>query len=136
MGQTPSEIEAYIDHTRSHLSADLEELEQKVKSATDWRQHFRRNSVAMLGAAFGGGIALALALNGRKNRGVSQSEPARYRQTGFKLGAEALETWGLIKGAMLGVATTHVTNYIGEFIPGFSDHLHRARTAKQAAEPQ
>ena len=59
MGQTTRQIEAHIEDTREDLGANLNELEQKVKSVTDWKQQFRSNPMTMLGVAFGGGILLA-----------------------------------------------------------------------------
>ena len=41
MGETTDQIEAHIEQTRENLGANLEELEQKVRSVADWRQHFR-----------------------------------------------------------------------------------------------
>jgi hypothetical protein len=67
MDQTTNQIEAHIENTRENLGANLQELELKVKSATDWRHQFRRNPMAMLGAAFGGGVLLAF-IGGRRRR--------------------------------------------------------------------
>jgi hypothetical protein len=67
MDQTTDQIEAHIEDTRKDLGANLQELEVKVKSAADWRHQFRRNPMAMLGAAFGGGVLLAL-LAGKRRR--------------------------------------------------------------------
>jgi len=41
------------------LGSNLQELETRVKQATDWREQFRKNPMAMLGIAFGGGILLS-----------------------------------------------------------------------------
>ena len=54
MGQATSEIEAHIAETRTDLGSNLQELEQKVKSVTDWKQHFQKNPMTLLGVAFGG----------------------------------------------------------------------------------
>jgi hypothetical protein len=68
MDQTANQIEAHIEDTREHLGANLQELEQKVKSVTDWRRRFRDNPMPMLGGAFGGGVLLALLGGGRRRR--------------------------------------------------------------------
>jgi hypothetical protein len=74
MGETTDEIESHIESTRENLGSNLQELEQRVKSATDWRQHFRNNPLMMIGAAFGGGVLLALILSGpTSRRGYSRS---------------------------------------------------------------
>jgi len=68
MDQTTDQIEAHIETTRENLGANLQELEQKVKSVTDWRRQFRENPMRMLGVAFGGGILLAFLLGRRSTR--------------------------------------------------------------------
>jgi len=59
MGEATNQIEAHIEHTRSELGSNLEELHQKVMDAKDWRHHFRNMPMAMMGMAFGGGLLLA-----------------------------------------------------------------------------
>ena len=41
MVETTAEIATHIETTRGHLGANLDALEQKIKSATDWREYFR-----------------------------------------------------------------------------------------------
>ena len=48
------------------IGSNLHELEHKVRSVTDWKQHFQSNPMTMLGVALCGGILLATMLNGRK----------------------------------------------------------------------
>lgn len=69
MGQTADQIETHIERTRDNLGSNITELEQKVKSATDWKHYFRNNPMTMMGVAFGGGVLLAVMLgNGRRHR--------------------------------------------------------------------
>ena len=69
MGQTANQIETHIDTKRADLSSNLQELEDRVKSATDWRQQFQSRTAAFLGVAFGGGILLgAITSSGRRHR--------------------------------------------------------------------
>ena len=79
MAEAPNEIENHIENTREHLGSNLQELEQKVKSVTDWRYYFRKNPMAMIGMAFGAGVLLA-ATTGRKrhkwDRYMSYSPPS------------------------------------------------------------
>ena len=51
---TTDEIEAHLERKRAELRSKLEELEQRVKSVTDWRRQFRRNTAIFLLLAFGG----------------------------------------------------------------------------------
>src|SRR5579863_5614971 len=109
MGEATKQIESHIESTRADLGSNLSELEQKVKSVTDWKQQFQNKPMTMLGLAFGGGILLATALGGRRIR-RNENPPARYTAAAEpRAGTEiqkhgALETWDNIKGALIGVA--------------------------------
>ncbi|RPI28264.1 MAG: hypothetical protein EHM61_05755 [Acidobacteria bacterium] len=58
MGQRSDEIKKHIDNQRSELSENLEQLEERVKSTTDWRAQVERRPMTALGIAFGGGLLL------------------------------------------------------------------------------
>jgi hypothetical protein len=60
MGQTTDQIATDIDQTREDLRSNLEELETKVKSITDWRGHFRKHPAPMVVAALVGGALLSV----------------------------------------------------------------------------
>ena len=139
MGQTTHQIEAHIEDTREDLGSNLHELEQKVKSVTDWKQHFQTNPMTMLGVAFGGGILLATMLGGRKNR---RGERFSSHATGSEPHAgtdhqkhKALETWDNIKGALIGVAATRFKDFVGEIVPGFHEQFQRTEEKAKAIQP-
>ena len=75
MGTTAKQIETDIERTRATLGSNIQELEHKVKTATDWRHHYRKNPLPMLGLAFGGGVLLSAMIGRRKSC-------ARYCPTG------------------------------------------------------
>jgi hypothetical protein len=126
MGQTTHQIEAHIEDTREDLGSNLHELEQKVKSVTDWKQYFQANSMTMLGAAFGAGIMLATMVGGRQKRGDgfyrsgtgSNTDRGADRQK-----HKALESWDNIKGALIGVAATRFRDFVDELVPGFREQF-------------
>jgi hypothetical protein len=62
MGEKPDQIERHIQHQRSELEDNISELEEKVKSAFDWRTQFQERPGIMLGAAFLGGAVLSAIL--------------------------------------------------------------------------
>ena len=66
MGETTDQIENYIDNRRQELGSNLQELETRVKSMTDWRKQFRKTPLPLIGVAFGGGILLGALTAGRK----------------------------------------------------------------------
>lgn len=137
MGQTTSQIEAQIEGTRQDLGSNLQELEHKIKSATDWRQHYRNNPMTMLGVAFGGGILLASMLGGKRHR-RSYSSASRVDEphagTDYQK-YKALETWDNIKGALIGVAATRFKDFVGEVIPGFHEQFRRIADQNRNVSP-
>jgi hypothetical protein len=42
--QATSQIEAHIKDKRAELGSNLHALEKKVKSVTDWKQHFKNEA--------------------------------------------------------------------------------------------
>jgi hypothetical protein len=140
MGQTTDQIEAHIENTREELGSNLQELEHKVKSVTDWRQHFRANPMTMMGAAFGGGVLLA-AMMGSSSRprhrrrpesgGYSIPEP---RSIVSQKSHQAMETLDNIRGALIGVAATRFKDFVGELVPGFREHFDRTEQNSHAMQ--
>jgi len=138
MGETTRQIATHIDNAREDLGSNLQELEQKVKSVTDWRQQFRNNPMVMVGLAFGGGVFLATMAGGRRNRLSGMSSPVTVPSTSESqtkaIGSrgvanretqQVLETWDNIKGALVGVAASRLKSFLGESIPGFQEQLSK-----------
>lgn len=59
MGQTTDQIENHIESKREDLKSNLQELQNRVKSATDWRRYFREHTGTVLAVAFGGGMLVS-----------------------------------------------------------------------------
>lgn len=76
MGERTDAIEREIEQERVELGRNLEELEHRVKQATDWRVQFERHTGGVMALAFSGGLLLAAMLgarsNGRYSRAVRQ----------------------------------------------------------------
>jgi hypothetical protein len=127
MDQTPREIETHIERTRERLGSHLVELEQKVEAATDWREHFRTRPHVFLGAAFVSGATLAFVLHGRHPQTASDdAEIRRFADDPSSARAQVMELWNNLKGALIGVASARVKDYLGQFMPGFDEHYRRA----------
>ena len=129
MGQTTDQIENQIESKREDLKTNLEELQTRVKTATDWRHYFAEHTGTMIAAAFGGGVLLATMLGGRSNRASlshagGSSEPVRPWTRGTK--HEVLENVDSIKSALVGAAATRFKGILGEMVPGFTEHLAKA----------
>jgi hypothetical protein len=125
MGETTNQIESYIDTKREDLGSNLAELEDKVKSITDWREQFRSNPMTMVGVAFGGGVLLASMLGGKsRHRSGRHSSDTAIPHSGMDQQTnQALKTWDNIKGALIGVAATRFKDFVGEVVPGFREQF-------------
>lgn len=134
MGETTNQIESYIEDKREDLGSNLQELEQKVKSATDWRQQFQKNPMTMVALAFGGGVLLASMTGGRTrhSRLGSSSESQTPRSGTEHQAHKALETWDNIKGALIGVAASQFKDFVGEIVPGFQEQFRRTEDGKSS----
>lgn len=128
MGQTTDQIEHQIENKREDLKTNLEELQTRVKIATDWRHYFAEHPGTMIAAAFGGGVLLASMVGGRANRAspsqVASSEPVHRWRTGAR--HEVLDNVDAIKSALVGAAATKFKGILGEVVPGFKEHLAKA----------
>lgn len=135
MDERPDQIEDHIRSTQRELGSNLQELENKVKDATNWRVQFERHPVAFLGIAFAGGLLLSAGLGGRRRHsppydrtwapptaymnGAGPGNPANDPASERK---ENSHVWDNIKGALLAAAGTQVSSVLGEFVPGFKEH--------------
>jgi hypothetical protein len=134
--ERPDQIEDHIRSTQRELGSNLQELENKVKDATNWRVQFERHPVAFLGIAFAGGLLLSAGLGGRRRHpptydrtwvpaaaymnGAGPLNPAN--DPGFERKEKPSHVWNDIKGALLAAAGTQVSSVLGEFMPGFKEH--------------
>lgn len=73
MDEKPDQIINDIDSQRERLGANLNELESRVRSATDWKTQFDRHPLMFLGAAVGGGMLLSGVLGSSGSSGRSYS---------------------------------------------------------------
>ena len=136
MDETANEIEARIDRTRERLGSNLKELEDKVDAATDWREHFRERPHLFVGAAFVGGAILATALRAKSpRRGADDPGIRRYADGGSSVQAQARELWNNVRGALIGVASARIKEYLGELVPEFDEHYRRAEQRAAASDP-
>ena len=127
------EIENDLENTRRDLHSNFEELEEKVKSVVDWRQHYQNHPGAIITAAIGAGALLALIVGARKDRGaVSDSGPVSVAPRMSRAKQPVLEKWDAIKSALVGVAATRFTGLLADLIPGFHDQLGKTESEKAA----
>jgi ElaB/YqjD/DUF883 family membrane-anchored ribosome-binding protein len=69
MDQRAAEIVKDIEDQRLRLGDSLQELETKVRDASDWRTYYQRKPWIALAIALGSGLLLATLLPGLKSQG-------------------------------------------------------------------
>jgi hypothetical protein len=160
MGEKPDQIERHIRHQRSELEDNISELEEKVKSAFDWRTQFEERPALMLAAAFVGGVLLSALLpstssitskvsSKRRKSSIDPWTPYTNRETtytppqvesrssgssysGGYSAPKTAETWENLKNAAIGMATSRISQFIEDLVPGFSEHYNRAASGRPA----
>jgi hypothetical protein len=127
VGETPDQIETHIRETRQDLSANLNELEQKVKSVTDWRQQYQKSPGTFLAVALGGGLLLAM-MTRRPRLPLPQAAaiappPRRDAAVRSKVPTQFDHTISDIKSALIGVVSSQAKTVLSKLVPGFEEHL-------------
>jgi hypothetical protein len=144
MGETSDQIAKHIRETRTDLSENINELEDKVKTAMDWRVQFEEHPGAVLGAAFVGGALLSAIIptmrgshSGPRDGDWSTSETraaAHNRQTVTSETKKPSETFRAVKIALIGLGANRLINYVNELLPGFEQEFSRARTGQRSPD--
>jgi len=131
--EQPEQIEDHIRSTRRELGSNLQELEHRVKDATDWRVQFDRHPGVMLGIAFAGGLLLSAGLGGGRGRRAATAATAGVTTRVSRATGEASDVaagiWGGVKGALIGAASTQIRSVLGELVPGYREHEQSARAS-------
>jgi hypothetical protein len=146
MGDTSDQIERHIQETRNNLGDNFNELQDKVRTAVDWRAQFEEHPMTMMALAFGGGILLSALLPSRRSasgRSASSANtsssdrhtsdlPFKSRNEYNDKTRSPLETWDAVKGALVGVATTKLSGFIEYVLPGFTQEFTKAQGGKNS----
>ena len=128
MAERPEQIEQHIKSMRSELGSNLQELEYKVKQATDWRTYFERNTMTLMGVAFGGGVLLASMLGNKNSIGpMMDQERQPHRNFADQTRRKPIsDSWDTLKSALIGFTALKVRNVLDDALPGFGDQLEKA----------
>ena len=142
MGETSDQIERHIQETRNDLGDNFSELEDKVKTAVDWRAQFEERPGTMLALAFGGGIVLsALLPSGPRSRSTYDEgwKPAPNRDLTPSLQSatpavgrpsETRQTVEALAVALAGIAVNRASRFIDSLLPGFEREFSNAKSGK------
>jgi hypothetical protein len=120
MGETSYQIERHINEKRDNLGDNLDELEEKVRNAMDWRAQVQTRPGMMIALAFTGGVLLSAVLPGSSRR-ASGSGNAACRPN---------ETWDAMKSALLAVTATKLGGFVDGVLPGFNQEFTQARSGR------
>jgi hypothetical protein len=148
MGETPDQIERHIYEKRTELGENINELQQKVKTAVDWRAQFEQRPLVMVGIAFGGGLLLSMLIGrGRnsdrasrrrsRNRWRRESEGYDYSSRPEREQREEKRStaWDGIRDAVIAVAGSKLSGLIEKIAPGFTEQFKRRQTERRSPSP-
>ena len=122
MVEASDQIERHIQRTRDALSDNVNELEVRVKTALDLHAQMEKHPGTLLALAFGGGILLSGLLHSR--RASQRSSGSGWTPTST---SRPNRSWDAVKGALVGIATTRLTEFVEQLIPGFRHELTKAQ---------
>ena len=133
MVETTAQIEKHIKRTREDLGANLDTLETKIKSVTDWREYFQSSPMTIVGAAFAAGMVLAMTTGkGRARGGRSMADMGSPRRAMGPHTREFVATFDNVTGALIGMASTKMTDLVATALPGFRDEFDRRQGSRVA----
>jgi len=136
MDESPDALRQTIAATHEDLNRNLEALEAKGQELIDWRSHFAKRPLAMLGVAFvGGAIAAAVVGGGRSSRHGSGDPVDENAPKQYKARRQPSETWDRLRSG-IGVAAGGVAiEALSRALPGLKEHLiDPVRTALRPEE--
>jgi hypothetical protein len=124
MGESPEALRQTIAATHEDLNRNLEALEAKGQDLTDWRSHFEKRPLMMLGVAFvGGAIAAAVVGGGRSSRQHASDpvgETVPFRPSPRRA---SNDTWDRLRSG-IGVAAAGIAiDAISKAMPGIKEHV-------------
>jgi hypothetical protein len=127
MGDTTYQIEQELQTTRTKLSDNLGELQDRTKDTFDWRTQVNERPGTMLAIAFGGGLLLsAIVPRQPRNRRVQNRFESTNSNAGNAVPNETAKTINALKGAVVGAAITKATAFVEELLPGFKEEFAKA----------
>jgi hypothetical protein len=126
-------IKQHIADERENLGRNLDEIEYRLKDATNLKGHFDRNIGLILGAAVAGGFLLSLALgksapaagdsNWKTHSGEGPTTNAGTRRSHFASTHlnQVSETVDNIVGGLVGVFSEKLRSFVADAVPGFRE---------------
>jgi hypothetical protein len=127
MDRATDRIEQHLYHERQALRSNLQELEDRVRSAVDWRRQFRGNTLAFLGLAFGCALLIGLMTARRAGSLPYTSKLAGKPATPYRdhRRRELSLAWRSIESALIGIGAAKLKGTLANLTPRFREELAR-----------
>ena len=129
MDEETVRIRQHIDAEREQLGRNLDEIEDRVKKATDIRRHFDKHTTWILGGAVAGGFLLSRALRASSSSVPMPAPDARAPerinpriQPRSRHVERVYETFDNILEGLLDVAAAKLSSFVADVVPGFKEH--------------
>jgi hypothetical protein len=120
-----SEIIDEIETSRDKLGENLNDLESRMREATNWRTYYERHPYLFIGSAVGGGLLLSGILRGSKSsNGGTVRHEVRHEGLPREKGP-ASEILDKVKTALVVYGTAKAKEALGEVLPGFREYIDR-----------
>jgi hypothetical protein len=124
MDNETDKIKEHIEFERVKLGRNLNEIEYRVKNATDPKTQFDKNTGLILGAAVAGGFLLSLAFPKRSRFPQSwEAEPQNIgrgrAEAPSKHWQQVSETLDNVVEGIIAVASGEIVSFVAQAIPGF-----------------
>ena len=129
MDEETSTIKQRIDNEREQLARNLDEIEDRVKKATDLKTHFDRNTPWILGGAVAGGFLLSRLFHksSRSGHPPRREGNATERNTSSPNPrspshlSRLSETLDSIFEGLVGVVSNKMHSFVAGAVPGFGE---------------
>lgn len=156
MVETADALKDDIEARRHAMTQDVDELEQRARSMTDWRQQINERPMLALGVAAAGGMLLGFLTGGSGDKDRARTDTYSYGLPTWNGGDSDRGGWitgergpsyateagkdraaskvDEIRGALMGLATTKAEEFLKEVLPGFRDEVSRVQEQSEAAK--
>jgi len=144
VGEERDQIEQHIAEERESLGRNFDEIENRIKDATNLRAHFDRNIGWVLGAAVTGGFLLSLTMakssanpktetmDGKTDpQSIPKEQNARIPSYSKRFLSPHLnrvsETVDDIFTGLVGVFSDKLQSFVADAVPGFQEQYDRLK---------
>lgn len=135
MAHEEERLKAHIEAAEDSLKDNFEEIQNRVKSALDWKVWYKNNTAMALGGVAAGGLLLSLLIPRKKSIEseftASQEEYPSVEPNGrahrtSKSRSRLHNVLDTTMAAVVGVASDQFRDFMGRAIPGFQEHYRES----------